>query len=552
VGHILAQQSGRTLQTAEREAVGNYAAWVTPSRRLPGLDASAKIRLAFVVLSGLLAMNLHTVTEVLPWMLLVLVLDLVIVGLDGLPISRGGVMYTMTLTLLCVEAAAAGSAYAIAGPGAVLLILVPTYHAGTKYGRFGFLLTCVIAGAAFLVSVSLYPLGLVAWIGAALTLGVLGAWNKRLTDEQERDVDPAAREAIELIQRLQDLSGQMSTGLDAPASATLALDLLSAEVPSTRSAVLVTHDADHLVPVALRGSTRAPWHIAEHVSALLRTNPASWVPTEVTFNDELGRRRALVVPFALGNGSTTVVVAERPDGKPFNEAERLIARNVTRRIAPTLQAGLLFGTLRQFASLEERNRIARDIHDGIAQELAALGYQVDALRAQAGPPGIPMRDGLDGLREQLSEAMADLRLHITDLRVAERPGTGLGAVLGAAVQSFGSVTGVRTTVTVSEGQRRMDPRVEILIHRLVMDILADAQASGARNAWVSLTTSIVGPACLDVSHDGDPRMSRGAFKDPALEGLDATLFVRTEPNGRTTVNLTVQEPTAVGAFGDQR
>jgi signal transduction histidine kinase len=416
----------------------------------------------------------------------------------------------------------------------------------------------VVASVAFLVSALLYTsneavrLGLIAWIGAALLLGVLGAWNKRLTDEQETDVDPAAREAIELIQRLQDLSGQMSTGLDAPASASLALDLLSAEVSSTRSAVLVTQDAEHLVPVALRGSTRAPWHIADHVADLLRTNPASWEPTEVSFTDELGRRRALVVPFALGNGSTTVVVAERPDGKPFTEAERHIARNVTRRIAPTLQAGLLFGTLRQFASLEERNRIARDIHDGIAQELAALGYQVDALRAQAGPPGIPMRDGLDGLREQLSEAMADLRMHITDLRVAERPGTGLGAVLGAAVQSFGSVTGVRTTVTVSEGQRRMDPRVEILIHRLVMDVLADAQACGARNAWVSLTTSVAGPALVDVSHDGDPSTSRRSFKDPALEGLDATLFVRTETNGRTTVNLTVEEPTPVGAFRDMR
>ena len=116
-------------------------------------------------------------------------------------------------------------------------------------------------------------------------------------------------------------------------------------------------------------------------------------------------------------------------------------------------------------------------------------------------------------------------------------------MLGAAVQSFGSVTGVRTTVTVSEGQRRMDPRVEILIHRLVMDILADAQACGARNAWVSLTTSVAGPANVDVSHDGDPRTRARTFRDPALEGLDATLFVRTEPNGRTTVNLTVQEPT---------
>ena len=284
-------------------------------------------------------------------------------------------------------------------------MLIPAYHAGMRFGRLGMLATSVSASGAYLLCVwafegpearprRAHPLaGRGRRASGSSAPGTAGC-----AAEQSGGADPAAREAIELIQRLQDLSSQMSTGLDAPASATLALDLLSAEVPSTRSAVLVTQDAEHLVPVALRGSTRAPWHIAEHVATLLRTNPASWVPTEVAFADELGRRRALVVPFDLGNGSTTVVVAERPDGGHFSEAERKVARDVTRRIAPTLQAGLLFGTLRQFASLEERNRIARDIHDGIAQELAALGYQIDALRAQAGPPGIPMRDGLDKLR----------------------------------------------------------------------------------------------------------------------------------------------------------
>ena len=125
--------------------------------------------------------------------------------------------------------------------------------------------------------------------------------------------------------------------------------------------------------------------------------------------------------------------------------------------------------------------------------------------------------------------MADLRMHITDLRVAERPAPAWAPCSARRCRSFGSVTGVRTTVTVSEGRagNGMDPRVEILIHRLVMDIPRDAQACGARNAWVSLTTSVVGPACVDVSHDGDPKTSL-SFKDPALEGLDATLFVRTE------------------------
>ena len=367
----------------------NYAQGVTRTSRLSGLDASGKIRLAFVVLSGLLAIQRDSVKDVLPWLLLVVVLDLVIVGLEGLAVARPGAVNSMVLTLMSVSAAAAGAAYAVAGDGAALLILIPAYHAGSKYGRRGFLLTCAVAMVAFLLALWLHAprptstVAAAAWIGAAVTLGVLGAWNQRLIAAEHGgpDDDPAAREAIELIQRLQDLSGQMSTGLDAPASATLALDLLSAEVPSTRSAVLVTHDAEHLVPVALRGSTRAPWHIAEHLADLLRTNPASWVPTEVTFADELGRRNALVVPFALGNGSTTVVIAERPVGRPFTDNERRIARDVTRRIAPALQAGLLFGALRQFASIEERNRIARDIHDGIAQELAALGYQVDALRS---------------------------------------------------------------------------------------------------------------------------------------------------------------------------
>ena len=544
-----------TCKQARSVRSRNYSAGVTRGPRLFAFDASTSIRLAFVVLSVILAASDESLEEVLPWLLLVVALDLVVVALDGMPVSRRGVVDSFVLTLLVVSAVGAGAGFALTGIGASSLVLIPAYNAGMRFGRLGMLATSVAAGGAFLVCKWAFPTQeplvaeeLILWLAATVGLGLVGAWNRGLTADRAGGSDPAAREAIELIQRLQDLSSQMSTGLDAPASATLALDLLSAQVPSTRSAVLVTQDAEHLVPVALRGSTRAPWHIAEHVAALLRTNPASWVPTEVAFTDELGRRRALVVPFDLGNGSTTVVVAERPDGGSFSDAERTVARDVTRRIAPTLQAGLLFGTLRQFASLEERNRIARDIHDGIAQELAALGYQIDALRAQAGPPGLPMRDGLDKLRTQLSDAMHDLRLHITDLRVAERPGTGLGSVLGAAVQSFGSVTGVRTTVTVSESQRRLDPRVEILIHRLVMDILADAQACGARNAWVSLTTSVAGPANVDVSHDGDPRTARRAFKDPALEGLDATLFVRTETNGRTTVNLSVQEPAPVGVF----
>jgi signal transduction histidine kinase len=516
------------------------------------LDASATIRLGFAVLTAFLAVQQKSVIDVLPWLLLVVAIDLVIVALDGMPIARRGVLESLVTTLLAFSAAAAGAAYALVGVGAAMLILIPAYHAGTRYGRFGFLLTSAVGGVSFLITDTVFhpeggiTLAMLAWLAAGSALGILGAWNQRLVAEQA-EADPAAREAIELIERLHDLSAQMSTGLDAPASATLALDMLAAEVPSTRSAVLVTEDAEHLVPVALRGSTRAPWSVAEQVAELLNRGPSRWKPTEVSFADDLGPRRALLVPCALGNGSTAVLVAERPNGQAFTVQERQCAAEITQRVAPTIQAGLLFGALRQVATIEERGRIARDIHDGIAQELAALGYRVDALRMQAGAPGTPMRDSLDVLRDNLGGVMADLRLDITELRLAERPGTGLGAVLGAAVQSFGSVTGVRTTVTVSQGQRRLDPRLEILVHRLVMDVLADAQGSGARNAWVTLTTSVVGPAKVDITHDGNPRTARRTYRDPDVNGLDAKLEVLTDVGGRTTVSLTVEESAPVGA-----
>ncbi len=210
----------------------------------------------------------------LPWLLLVAVPDLVIDTLDRMPVARRGGVDNLVVGLLATSAAAAGAAYALEHTAAALLILVPAYHAGTRFGRFGFLLTSATGGIAYLLTVAVSDAEegiaptMLLWLAAASMLGLLGAWNQRLAaDQASEESDPAAREAIELIARLQDLSGQMSTGLDALASATLALDLLAADVPSTRSAVLVTAG---LAPPRARGAARVD---ARAVGRLGRDQP---------------------------------------------------------------------------------------------------------------------------------------------------------------------------------------------------------------------------------------------------------------------------------------
>ena len=225
----------RASQRRQVRGWDNYALGVTLMARLGWLDASTTIRLAFAGLSGLLAMIEKSFVDVLPWLLLVLVLDLMVLVLDSIPGARRGLVETLVVSLLTLSAAASGVAYVVTGTGAALLILIPAYHAGSRYGRFGFLLTSAVGGVALLLAVAVadpqggVTVAMFAWLAAASLLGLLGAWNQRLTTQQAtREPDPAAREAIELIQRLEDLSGRMSTGLDAPASATLTLDVLAA------------------------------------------------------------------------------------------------------------------------------------------------------------------------------------------------------------------------------------------------------------------------------------------------------------------------------------
>ena len=67
----------------------------------------------------------------------------------------------------------------------------------------------------------------------------------------------------------------------------------------------------------------------------------------------------------------------------------------------------MFASLRERAGLEERERLAREMHDGIAQELVAVGSGSTRCDARRGP-GVPAVQDLDALRAEVSRVLADL------------------------------------------------------------------------------------------------------------------------------------------------
>lgn len=508
---------------------------------LPALSAPTKVRLGFAVIALLYAVLTESVVATLPWLLLVLSLDLTATALAAIPGLGDSRVRWMTLSYIVLSAAGAGAAFGIRGVTTAPLILIAAYHAGLRFQRTGYLTACFLAVVTAVLTNRLLddtpqlPVqSFIAWAVAALTLGALGTWSHRLSLGDTTDEDPPeVTEAIALIHRLRELSERMDTGFDAPARASAALAALHRIVPTERSVILLGASAEALAPVAMRGATRVPWLGGGGVTSIFDSGSSATEAVVQQWADEHGARTVLAVPIVSRRGQRLgLLVADRPGGESFSDEERATAARIARRAAPSLDAAVLFGDLRARASLEERQRLARDIHDGIAQAIAALGFQIDALRIQAQATENPLADQLDELRGSLRSTLLDVRLHISDLNMAQRPETSLGAVIGSAVQNFGAVTGIDTTVSISEGMLRLPSHVELPVYRLTMDVLADAQASSASQAAV--TVRVDAPeAQVTVSHDGRTQLRPDAFADHPLraEGATITVTPATESTG---------------------
>ena len=165
-----------------------------------------------------------------------------------------------------------------------------------------------------------------------------------------------------------------------------------------------------------------------------------------------------------------------------------------------LQAALLFGHVSEAASRRERQRIAREVHDGVAQDVASLGYLVDNLVAGADQDG--QREQLEALRLELSRVVSELRHSIFELRQVVPAEAGLGESLAAYARQVGSTSPLLVHVTLDEQGHRLPMEVEHELLRISQQAMSNSRRhSGADNLWLRCTVSAP-YAEVEVSDDG--------------------------------------------------
>lgn len=199
----------------------------------------------------------------------------------------------------------------------------------------------------------------------------------------------------------------------------------------------------------------------------------------------------------------------------------------------------------------ERARLARDFHDTLAQDLSAIGAQLE--NADADLPGdhpvAPrVRTALDLSRSSLAEA----RRSVQALRPGPLADDGLATALRATVDLWEEQHGVPARLEVAGPVDPEDEDVQVALLRFTQEALANI-ARHARAASATVTATRVGDELIiDVFDDGvgfeasalGPGDASGGFgltgARERLAALDGSLAIESTPGEGTTVTATVR------------
>lgn len=501
------------------------------------------VRLGVLALCALLTLLAQTDVPRMPLLLLSGIALLMSIPLPTTPLTRWRPLLEALLA-----AGVIGATPTLPEPLLPYLIL-PPLAAGLLTGVVGAvasttisLLVLVIAQSRSGVLPTNREVTLIAeWIGLGLATGLVGAW-ARVVTTRETEANSTYVAAHRLLTRLRDVARALPTGLDEVALAQQVLTAMRDDLGFDRAALYGRAEGGVLMPLAYAG--------ADHVEWLPSPDEGIWgkvwssgqvVQQTGTFSDPQHGHSA-VLALRLGDRRVGLIGVER-DGGPWSARHLTRAQSLADDAALRIDTGQLFSEVRALATVEERRRLAREIHDGIAQEIASLGYVVDDLSART--PDLGTREDLGTLRSELTRIVNELRLSIFDLRTDVQPASGLGAALTSYVRSVGTGSGLTVHLVLDESAYRLPIEAETELLRVAQEAITNARKHArARNLWV---TCRVDPprAFLRVADDGTglgsarPDSFGLEIMRERTARLGAALTVRNRVGGGTVIEVTV-------------
>lgn len=193
-------------------------------------------------------------------------------------------------------------------------------------------------------------------------------------------------------------------------------------------------------------------------------------------------------------------IVNKPGG--FNEEDIHIMSLFGDQAAIAIKNAQLHEQAEKLAVVEERQRLARELHDSVTQALYSINLYAEAARMalSAGKEGIAA-ENLQAVRNMAREAMLDMRMLIFELHPPGLEEAGLASALQARLEAVESRSGLQTEFQIN-GEKRLPLTVEEELYRIAQEALTNAvKHAGAQKVIVRLTADD-DLFCLEVQDDG--------------------------------------------------
>jgi len=214
-----------------------------------------------------------------------------------------------------------------------------------------------------------------------------------------------------------------------------------------------------------------------------------------------------------------------------------------------IERARLFDASVQLGALEERNRLAREIHDTLAQGLTAVSLRLEAADAllDAGAPPERVRQSIQQALALTRANLEEARRSVLDLRAAPLEGRGLATAIAEMAEALAARHDIDIEFRTTGASRPVPIRLEMGLYRIAQEALNNiVRHSQAHKATIALVAT---PEAfrLSVEDDGvgfDPQsVDKSRFGLVGLNErvrlLGGEFQLETDPGGGTRLEITI-------------
>lgn len=326
-----------------------------------------------------------------------------------------------------------------------------------------------------------------------------------------RDVTERVK-AFELLeQRVRERTGELSTMLEVSRNAASTLELqplLGLILDKLRTIVdyadagLLQLEGEFLQAIGYRGPLpeeaalqlrfqvipeELSWDVIKHRETVVVEDVRGDSPLARKYQHAVGDqltttfgyvRSFMSIPMMLKDRVIGAMSLAHAEPNYFTEEHATIAFAMAQQAAVAIENARLYARAQEVATLEERQRLARELHDSVTQGLFSMTLHARSIQLQLEREGIPresrIAQGVQQLTDLSQGALAEMRALIFELRPGALQEEGLTAALRKHAAALSAREEVRIEVHAPVDRLRVSAEVEEQLYRLAQEALHNA------------------------------------------------------------------------------